>query len=287
MPKSSSFVRSFGSAWDLRVCRSNDCLSGPLRSAQTAADAHAGSVGSGSVDIAGSHHIWDSAAFWPVAGIIAAVTVGAWPRRVTRRAANPKRRLYYWLLSDTPLITERDDLSEELKVTYGPKELKSPRVVTVQLCSRGRRYIARNAFDDGKALCLDLGTHIVECVKVTTSPTDRPDPEWTTEDSTPLIGPSHFSSRQTTVFSLLVDGEPPSIVRPQQSLVDVRIERGDGQTTFRRNISLLVTATVAVVTAAIGVSVASIGSIGILVALTAVAGVTAAYFGFVLPRLDR
>jgi hypothetical protein len=184
------------------------------------------------VDIAGSHHIWDSAAFWPAFGIIVAVLGIAATVWVTLRAANPKRRLYYLLLSDTPLITGRQDLSEELKVTYGSQELKSPHVVSVQLVSRGRRDIARDAFDNGQPLCLDLGTPIVECVKITTSPSDRPDPVWTTEDSKLLIGPSHFGGHQTTVLSLLVDGESPSIVPPQQSLVDVRIQRGDGRPPF-------------------------------------------------------
>ena len=62
------------------------------------------------------------------------------------------------------------------------------------------------------------------------SPSDRPAPACAVDGSKLLIGPSHFGSRQTTVFSLLVDGESPRIVPPQQSLVDVRIEHGDGQT---------------------------------------------------------
>jgi hypothetical protein len=100
----------------------------------------------------------------------------------------------------------------------------------VQLVSRSRRDIAREAFDEGKPLCLDLGTPIVECLQVTTSPPDRPDPAWTLDGSKLQIGPSHFGRRQTTVFSLLVDGKSPRITPPQQSLIDVRIEHGDGRT---------------------------------------------------------
>ena len=179
------------------------------------------------MDIAGGHHIWDSAAFWPAAGIVVGLLAIAATVWVTLRAANPKRRLYYAWLSDTPLITRQHDLSEELKVTYGTRQLVKPRIVTVQLVSRGRRDIAREAFDEGKPVCLDLSTPIVQCVKVATSPSDRPDPSYALDGSKLLIGPSHFGKRQTTVFSLLLDGKTPEIVRPQQSLIDEVSRQGD------------------------------------------------------------
>ena len=184
------------------------------------------------MNLAGSHHIWDSAAFWPALGIIVAVLaiiVGAW---AAFRAASPRRRLYYWLASDTPLIRKRQDLSEKLKVTYDLQELKSPRVVNVQLVGRRGRDIDSEAFN-GKPVCLDLGTPIVECVKVTTSPSDMSDPAWTTEGSKLLIGPDLFKSRQKTVFSLLIEGDPPNIVPPKQTLTDVQLERGDGESPVR------------------------------------------------------
>jgi len=195
------------------------------------------------VNLAGGH-FYTSGAFWSVAvpvlvGVLA-IAATIW---VTLRAANPKRRLYYSLPTDTPLIRTRKDLSEELKVIYGTRELESPRVVNVQLASRGRRDISREAFDGERPLCLDIGTRIVECVKVTTSPSDRPDPSYKTEGSKLLIGPSHFGKRQTTVFSLLVDGKYPKIVKPRQSLVDVEIRQGD-QGEDLRPVGLLSLATV-------------------------------------------
>ena len=176
-----------------------------------------------------SGHFYETTVFGTVAAIIVGLITIAVTVWVTLRAASQKRRLYYALLADTPLIRRRQDLSEELKVTYGGRELKSPHVVSVQLVSRGRRDIAREAFDGGKPLCLDLGTPIVECVKVTTSPSDRPDPACAVDGSKLLIGPSHFGTCQTTVFSLLVDGRSPRITPPPQSLIDVRIERGGDQ----------------------------------------------------------
>jgi len=234
------------------------------------------------VDIAGSHHIWDSTAFWPVAGIVVGLLAIAATVWVTLRAANPKRRLYYAWLSDTPLITRQHDLSEELKVTYGTRQLVKPRIVTVQLVSRGRRDIAREAFDEGKPVCLDLSTPIVQCVKVATSPSDRPDPSYALDGSKLLIGPSHFGKRQTTVFSLLLDGRTPEIVRPQQSLIDVEIRQGDGQTFFTSPtrwlfIAVVALAAVAAVLAALGQTAGVAGAAVAVVAGVAVAATVATY----------
>lgn len=194
------------------------------------------------MDIAGGQPFYDAAVFWPATGIVVGILTIVATVWVTLWAADKKRRLYYWLLSDTPLVTKRQDLSEELKVTYGQRQLDSPRVVSVQLVSRGRRDIAREAFDDGKPLSLDLGTPIVECVKVTTSPQDRSDPAWTLDGSRLQIGPSHFGRRQTTVFSLLVDGQSPQITPPRQSLIDVRIEHGIGESFLRAPILFILVA---------------------------------------------
>jgi hypothetical protein len=110
------------------------------------------------------------------------------------------------LTSDTPLITPQQHVSKGLKVTYGTRQLDFPRVVIIiTLTSRGRRDIPRDAFDD-KPVCLYLGRPIVERLKVTTSPSDRPGPSYVIDGSRLEIGPSLLGRRQTTVFSLLVDG---------------------------------------------------------------------------------
>jgi len=182
------------------------------------------------VDIADGHYFYTSSAFWGVAvGVIVGVLGIAATIWVTLRAANPKRCLYYVMRSDTPLINRRNDLSEQLKVSYGNAQLDSPHVVTIRLVSRGRADIAREAFDGDRPLILDLGTSIVELVEIATSPSDRPDPEWTLKGSELQVGPSHFGRRQTTDISLLVDGDWPRIVPPKQTLIDVRLEHGNGE----------------------------------------------------------
>jgi hypothetical protein len=182
------------------------------------------------VNLAGAH-FYTSSAFWGVApGVIIGLLGMAVTTWVTLRATYPKRRLYYMVQSDAPTITGREEFFEQLKISHGHMKLKSPRLVTIRLVSHGWLDISREAFDEGKPLSLDIGTPIVDLVKVTTSPSDRVDPSWTLEGSMLLIGPSHFGRRQTTEFSLLIDGMKPHIVAPKQTLIDVSIEPGDGQT---------------------------------------------------------
>lgn len=243
------------------------------------------------MNLAGGHPFYDAAAFWPVAtGIVVGLLTIAATVWVTLRAANPKRRLYYWMPTDTPLITRRQDLSHELKVTYGTRELDSPRVVNVRLTSRGRRDIAREAFDGGEPLRLDLGTPIVECVKVSTSPSDRPDPSYALDGSKLLIGPSHFGRRQTTIFSLLVDGKIPEIVKPQQSLIDVQIRQGYPGYTAGRQQLLLAIAMIAMVTGLAALAATLNGTAQLAASAATAIGLTIAATvsaTFLIARWDR
>lgn len=172
------------------------------------------------------NHFFTSATFWgPAVGVIAGALTTAVIVWVTLRAANPKRRLLYGMRAVTPLINSRPDLPQDIEVRRAGQALEQPQLVTVELASRGRIDIAREAFDGGEPLRLDLGVPIVECLKVATSPSDRPDPAWKTDGSALLVGPSHIGKRQTTVFSLLIDGASPHLNEPRQSLINVDLVR--------------------------------------------------------------
>jgi hypothetical protein len=176
------------------------------------------------VDLADGSHFFTSATFWgPTVGAIVGVLTTAVLVWVTLKAASPKRRLYCEMPVVTPLLRKRPDLPQDIEVRRGGEVLADPHVVNVELTSRGRLDIAREAFDGGEPLRLDVGAPIVECLNVTTSPSDRPDPAWNTDSSAFLIGPSHIGKRQTSVFSLLVDGPSPNLSKPRQSLIDVDI----------------------------------------------------------------
>lgn len=174
-----------------------------------------------------SSPFYTSGTFWAGAGTVAGLLGTIAVVWVTVRVANPKRRLFYSMPVVTSLLNRRPDLSHELKVVYGDKKLDCPHIVNIELTSRGRLDITREAFDDSQPIRLDVGTSIVECLKSTTSPPDRPEPACAISDSTLLVGPCLIGRRQTTVFTLLVDGPSPRLNKPQQSLIDVKFLPAD------------------------------------------------------------
>ena len=183
---------------------------------------------------------YTSGTFWAGAGTVAGLLGTIAVVWVTVRVANPRGRLFYSMPVATSLLNRRPDLSHELKVVYGDKKLDCPHIAQVELTSRGRRDIPREAFDDGNPIRLDVGAPIVECLSSATSPSDRPDPVCAIDGSTLLVGPSLIARRQTTVFTLLVDGPSPQLRNPQQSLIDVRLLPADpGSRPERQRMRLL------------------------------------------------
>jgi hypothetical protein len=177
---------------------------------------------------------YTSGTFWAVAAVAVAILIGVATMWVTWISPFPKRRLLYSMPAATSMLNRQSELTDELKVIYGAKQLESPYVVNIEIASRGRADIPRDAFDGGKPLCLDIGAPIVECLQVTTTPPDRPEPMCAIDGSKLLIGPSLIGRRQTTVFSLLVDGPAPRLSPPVQSLVDVDLRPGSSSEPFIR-----------------------------------------------------
>lgn len=175
---------------------------------------------------------YTSGTFWAAVAVPVAILIGVATVWVTWLSPYPKRRLLYSMPVTTSMLNRQSDVSDELRVIYGTKQLDCPYVVNVQLTGKGRSDIPRDAFDGGKPLCLDVGTPIVECLQVTTTPADRPEPLWTIDSSKLLIGPSLIGKRQVTVFSLLVDGPTPHLSPPEQSLVDVDLRSASSSEPF-------------------------------------------------------
>jgi hypothetical protein len=101
--------------------------------------------------------------------------VGVW---ATLWGGSTKRRLLYSIPVVSPLLNDRPGMPDDMEVRRAGQLLKFPQVVNIELVSRSRRDIARDAFDGGVPICLDVGEPIVECLKVTTLPSDRPAPVW-------------------------------------------------------------------------------------------------------------
>ncbi len=176
------------------------------------------------MDLAGGK-FYTSGTFWDVTAIAVSIVVGIVSVWAQFRSSNPKRRLLCSMPVVTPLPNDRSGMAEDVEVRRTGQLLKFPQVVTIELVSRGRYDIRPEAFN-GKPLCLDVGEPIAHPPKVTTSPSDREEPKCGHDGSKLLVGPSPIGRRQTTVFSLLVDGPSPKLSPPKQTLTDVDIRLG-------------------------------------------------------------
>jgi len=198
------------------------------------------------VNLAGGE-FYTSGTFWAGAGVAVAIVFGIAGVWAVLRTGNPKRRLFYSMPVATPLLNKRPGMPRDLEVRRAGQLLKFPQVVNIELASKGRSDIQREAFDGGEPLCLDVGVPIVECLQVTTSPSDRPEPSWKHDGSKLLVGPSLIGKRQTTIFSLLIDGPSPELSPPRQSLIDVDLRPRDtgSEPRARRYVPWVVVALVA------------------------------------------
>lgn len=167
--------------------------------------------------------LYASGTFWAIAGVAAVLLSTIAIMWITMRAATPKRRLLYSMPVVESLLNERSGMPQDIEVSRAGKSLSSPKIVTVELASRSRFDITREAFDGGRPLCLNVRTPIVECLKVSVSPSDRSVPSTKIDGSNLLVEPVLIGKCETITFSLLVDGPWPHLEAPEQSLIDVDI----------------------------------------------------------------
>jgi len=177
--------------------------------------------------IAAGGQFYTNGTFWAGAGVAVAIVFGIASVWAVLRTGNPKRRLFYSMPVVTPLLNERPGMPRDVEVRRAGQLLTFPQVVNIELVSRGRSDIQREAFDGGNPLCLDVGVPIVECLQVKISPSDRPEPLCKVDGSKLFVGPSLIGKRQTMVYSLLVDGPSPKLSRPLQSLAEVDLRPRD------------------------------------------------------------
>jgi hypothetical protein len=87
-------------------------------------------------------HWYTSGTFYAATGVIAVVVIGAATVWATLFAGSTRRRLFYSLAEDTPLLASTTALARaDLEVLYQGQRVDEARVVTVRLVSRGRRDI--------------------------------------------------------------------------------------------------------------------------------------------------
>ena len=165
---------------------------------------------------------YEAATFW-VAAATAVVTlgVGAAGALIDLRSA-PKRRIFFRMSDPVALLTP-DGARHGLQVRRGDEELTDPHLVEVTLQSSGRQSITRNLFDEGHPIVLNLGTRVVDLLKVTSEPTEQAVPNYKVSNRAIEVGPGVLASRQSITFSVLIDGKPK--LSPVSPLADVKIGR--------------------------------------------------------------
>lgn len=209
-------------------------------------------VGSIAVNLA-SGGFYTSDIFWTGAGAVVALVVGVAGVWAALRSSNPKRRLLYSMPVATPLLNTRPDMPQDVEVRRAGKVLAFPQFVNVELTSRGRLDIDRTAFDGGKPLCFDVGAPIIECLKVSVSPSDRSVPEVKIDGAKLLVEPALIGRRETVVFSLLVDGPSPQLSLPEQSLINVDIRQKEQARELDRKLRAVIEGLIIILVAVIAI----------------------------------
>ncbi len=163
------------------------------------------------MDVAG---VWyTSGTFWTGAGTVTAVLGAVAVVWVTFTVGFPRRRLYYGMPAAARLLTAPAGMRSDLELRHHGTLLADPRVLTIELVSRGRKDIPSDAFNDRQPLQLDVGAPIVEVLQVTSKP-----------DALLKIGPGLIGKRHEITITVLTDGEEPSLTC-QSPLIDVQVRQ--------------------------------------------------------------
>ena len=173
------------------------------------------------MDVAGGWYT--SGTFWASAGVVVAVLAAVAVVWVTLTAGFP-RRLYFGLRAAAPLLAAPAGIRGDLEPRHRGTALADPRVVTVELVSRGRKDIPSEAYDDRQPLVLDVGARIVEVLQVTSGPGILPVPRITPDGAALKIGPSLIGRRQEITINILTDGGQPSLAC-RSPLIDVQVRQ--------------------------------------------------------------
>jgi hypothetical protein len=181
---------------------------------------------------------YTSGTFWAGAGALAAFVGAVAVVWVTFVVGLPRRRLYYGIRSAAPLLTAPPGMRSDLELRHraaplagaadgdpGPggwQVLADPRVLTIDLVSRGRRDIPSDAYDGGQPLRLDVGARIVRVLRTASSPAAEAAPPVAAGGTSLEIGPGLIRRRQEITLTVLTDGGEPALTC-RSPLIDVQV----------------------------------------------------------------
>ncbi|MFI7138644.1 hypothetical protein ACIBQ5_13035 [Streptomyces massasporeus] len=181
---------------------------------------------------------WESGSWWQFAvTLIAGIAVGGMSVWGTLRAANPKRKINWWVESNTSLlsISERPNDGAPLTVHLGSYALQNPRVVELMIANVGSRDITASMFHADQSMRFDFGS-----VAVCGILARRSEPEGTVLpgfDAEPVrtigttssagnwldLQPCLLKQGQSVTVTVLIDGEEQAVKCVSAGLVDVEV----------------------------------------------------------------
>jgi hypothetical protein len=165
-----------------------------------------------------------SGTFWAATGVGVTLLVGVAAALVTYVVGFPKRRLLYGMPVMTRVLSTEADVQGDLELRRHGALLADPHVLEIRLIGRGRKDIPSSAYDGGEPIRLDVGVHIVKLLKSTTDSQSDPVPKVTIDGTSLTIGPTRIGKRQMIAYTLLADGERPSLTC-QSPLIDVEVRQ--------------------------------------------------------------
>jgi hypothetical protein len=166
-----------------------------------------------------------SGTFWTIVGIVVSILLGIGGIIAAFSSANPRRRLYVYQSSATPLLAIYD---RRLEVRYQGEVLGGATVVTVHLSHRGRRDIAASNFAE-RPVELHIGVPIVTEVEHSVAPGKSavPPPPWKYDfaEGKILVGPGLIARTLDLSWTVLVKRHPDP-VRAVSPIADVEVREG-------------------------------------------------------------
>jgi hypothetical protein len=189
---------------------------------------------------------WDSGSWWQfVITLAAGIAVGCLGAWATLRAGNPKRKINWWVESNTSLLSlsERPDEGQELTVHLGAYAIENPRVVELVIANVGTRDITAEMFHANEAMRFNFGEATVWGIVArrtepegTVLPSFGIEPILTRAASMPHRGPGLSSAGswldlqpcllkrgQSVTATVLISGEEQKVRCLSAGLIDVTV----------------------------------------------------------------
>ncbi|MFD9813995.1 hypothetical protein [Streptomyces sp. NPDC059080] len=181
---------------------------------------------------------WASASFWQfVITTVASFAVGGLGAWATLRSSNPKRKVNWWIQSNTPLISSplfSADDETALSVRFRGTKLRRPRIIELVVANEGRRDITAAMFHGNEPITFDLGAMVCLILEVTTRPSGSVRPSFETPLWTSIgdrtsgenwlnIPPCLLSRGQVVTVTVLVDGDEKPVECLTAPLVEVPV----------------------------------------------------------------